>query len=53
MEERMTPDVKGRPGYEGYLNDSVVSIQEILGDAGYKTYMSGKWYVNLLPSDPT
>lgn len=34
-----------RPGYEGYLNDRVVTIAERLRDAGYKTIHSGKWHV--------
>ena len=37
------PQLRGRPGYEGYLNDSVVSFVTLLRDAGYHTYMTGKW----------
>ena len=39
--------VNGRgPGsYQGYLNDRCVTIAEVLGQAGYATYMSGKWHV--------
>lgn len=32
----------GKPGYEGYLNDQVATIPEILSDNGYCTLMSGK-----------
>jgi len=32
------------PGYLGYLNDSTVTIAEILSDAGYFTAMTGKWH---------
>jgi len=38
-------DNKGRPGYEGRLNDRCVTIGEALRPAGYRTYLSGKWHV--------
>ena len=37
------PELRGRPGYEGYLNDSVVTFSTLLNDAGYRTYATGKW----------
>ena len=40
----MTDD-KGVPGYAGRLNDSCVTIAEVLKPAGYFTAMSGKWHV--------
>lgn len=33
----------GKPGYEGYLNFRVAALSEVLQDAGYSTFMSGKW----------
>jgi arylsulfatase A-like enzyme len=42
MVEALTESPRGRPGYEGYLNDSVVTIAELLREAGYETLMSGK-----------
>ncbi len=40
----MTDD-KGVPGYAGRLNDSCVTLAEVLKPAGYFTAMSGKWHV--------
>jgi arylsulfatase len=37
------PELRGRPGYEGYLNDSVVTFATLLRDSGYHTYATGKW----------
>ena len=31
--------------YQGYLNDRCVTLAEVLGPAGYRTYMAGKWHV--------
>jgi arylsulfatase len=35
----------GRPGYEGSLNESVVTLAEVLKTAGYFTAISGKWHL--------
>jgi arylsulfatase len=40
---------RGQPGYEGYLNQRVVSIAELLKDVGYHTYIAGKWHLGLSP----
>ena len=40
----MTTDDK-LPGYQGRLNDSCVTIAEVLKPAGYFTAMTGKWHV--------
>lgn len=45
MESLMVPAQKGKPGYEGYLNDRVVTVSERLQAAGYRTLMSGKWHL--------
>jgi len=34
-----------QPGYRGRLNDSCVTIADVLRGAGYFTAMSGKWHV--------
>jgi len=43
---------KGHDGYRGDLSNKSVTIAEVLKQAGYSTYMSGKWHVTpYIPSD--
>jgi len=41
----MDTRVEGAAGYEGYLNQRVVSLATRLQGAGYHTYMTGKWHL--------
>ena len=40
---------KGVPGYRGSLQNRCVTIAEVLKQAGYSTYMSGKWHMGEVP----
>ncbi len=51
MAEDRLPHHDSVPGYEGVLNDEVVTIARLLEDAGYHTYTTGKWHLGLAPEN--
>lgn len=51
MAELLLPEQQGKPGYEGYLNEQSLSVAELFRDAGYHTYMAGKWHLGLEESN--
>ena len=45
MRETIPLEHEGKPGYLSVLNERVVTVASLLKDAGYRTYVAGKWHV--------
>lgn len=47
--ETIPPEQRGHPAYLGRLRDDVVTVASLFRNAGYRTYVTGKWHLGHTP----